>query len=240
MLIVWEVNEVKNTKLKQSNLEIQKQNQNDLRELEQFYTENKIDNLFANIEGKKQELVQDMIKYAKEHEKPVKWNSDGYPIGKKIEINPLVINNYFFKSIVPIGSQEPIYNAEKLSMVFEYYCDILAEVNDKIGNYPSSLTSFCKLAGITSNTLRSYKNSTDYNMRVVAEKIYDQIGDENVTMSQMGVVKERSTMFKMKAQNEMVEKVQPQEKINVNVDIDLDKINERLNKYKQFASKKEK
>lgn len=240
MLIVWEVNEVKNTKLKQSNLEIQKQNQNDLRELEQFYTENKIDNLFANIEEKKQELVQDMIKYAKEHEKPVKWNNDGYPIGKKIEINPLVINNYFFKSIVPIGSQEPIYNAEKLSMVFEYYCDILAEVNDKIGNYPSSLTSFCKLAGITFNTLRSYKNSTDYNMRVVAEKIYDQIGDENVTMSQMGVVREKSTIFKMKSQNEMVEKVQPQEKINVNVDLDLDKINERLNKYKQFASKKEK
>lgn len=231
---------MKNTKLNQNNFEIQKQNQNDIRELEQFYNENKIDNLLAKVEEKKKELVQDMIKYAKEHEKECKWTKDGEPIDWKVEINPLVINNYFFKSIVPIGSQEPVYNAEKLSMVFDYYCDILAEVNDKIGNYPSSLTSFCKLAGITFNTLRSYKYSTDYNMRVVAEKIYDQIGDENVTMSQMGIVKERSTMFKMKSQNEMVEKVQPQEKINVNVDIDLDRINERLNKYKQFANKKDK
>ena len=76
-------------------------------------------------------------------------------------------------------------------------------------------------------------------MRVVAEKIYDQIGDENVTMSQMGVVRERSTIFKMKSQNEMVEKVQPQVKVNVNAEVDVDRIQERLNKYKKFASKKD-
>lgn len=227
-------------KEKVSNLEIQKQNQNNLRELEQFYTENKIDTMFANIEEKKQQLVDEMIEYAKKHEVECKWNKDGVPIDWKVEINPIVINNYFFKSIVPIGCQEPIYNAEKLSMVFDYYCDILAEVNDKIGNYPSSLTSFCRLAGITFNTLRQYRNSDDYNMRIIADKIYDQIGDENVTMSQMGVVKERSTLFKMRSQNEMVEKAQPQVKVNVGVDIDYNKINEKLNKYKQFASKKEK
>ena len=38
----------------------------------------------------------------------------------------------------------------------------------------------------------------------------------------------------------MVEKVQPQVKVNVGVDIDLDRIQEKLNKYKQFASKKDK
>lgn len=125
-------------------------------------------------------------------------------------------------------------------MVFDYYCEILAEVNDKIGDYPSSLTSFCKMAGITLNTLRNYRNSEDYNMRVIAEKIYDQIGDENVTMSQMGVVRERSTIFKMKAQNEMVEKVQPQVKVNVNAEVDMDRIQRNLDKYKNFAIKKDK
>lgn len=223
---------------KEKKLEIQRKTQNDLRELEQMYVESKIDNMFDNIEQKKQELVADMVEYANKHTKPVKWNKDGIPIGKKIEINPLVINNYFFKSIVPITSQEPLYNGEKLGMVFDYYCEILAEINDKIGNFPSSLTSFCKLAGITLQTLRNYKNSSDYSLRVVAEKIYDQIGDENITMSQMGVVKERSTIFKMKAQNEIVEKEQPKVNINITEKPDMERIEERLNKYKIYATKK--
>lgn len=227
-------------KIKEENLEIQTNNQNELRKLEKFYNTNEIDTLFKDVESKKQELVEKMIQYAKDHEKECKWTKDGDPIDWKVEINPLVINNYFFKSIVPIGSQEPVYNAEKLSMVFDYYCDILAEVNDKIGNFPSSLTSFCKMAGITLSTLRSYKNSQDYSMRVIAEKIYDQIGDENITMSQMGIAREKTTIFKMKAQNEMVEKVQPNVNISVKtVDVDLDRINERLEKYKNYATKKE-
>ena len=231
---------MKNTKLKSKNSEIQKENQNQLRELEQFYVEGKVDDMLETINKKKEELVQDMIKYAEKHLEPVKWDKDGCVLVEKVKVNPLVINNYFFKPITPIGCQEPVYNAEKLSMVFDYYCDILAEVNDRIGNYPSSLTSFCRLAGITFNTLRQYRNSDDYNMRVIADKIYDQIGDENVTMSQMGVVREKTTLFKMKSQNEMVEKLQPQVKVNVNTEIDIDKINERLNKYKQFANKKDK
>lgn len=225
--------------MKEKNLEIQKDNQNKLRELEQFYNEGKIDDLLLNVEKQKEELVEQMIKYAEENTKECKWTKDGDPVDYKVEIKPLVISNYFFKSIVPIGSQEPIYNAEKLSMVFDYYCQILAEVNDKIGSFPSSLTLFCKFAGITLNTLRQYKNSQDYSMRVVAEKIYDQIGDENITMSQLGVTRERSTIFRLKSQNEMVEKVQPNVNISVKaIDVDLDRINERINKYKQFTSKK--
>lgn len=221
-------------------LQYEKENQNQLRELEQFYVEGKIDNMLDIIQEKKEELVQNMIEYAEKHNQPVKWDKEGDPIAWKVNVNPLIINNYFFKPIIPIGCQEPTYNAEKLSMVFDYYCEILAEVNDKIGNYPSSLTLFCKFAGITLTTLRNYKNSDDYNMRIIVDKIYDQVGDENITMSQIGAIRERSTIFKMKAQNEMVEKVQPQVKLNIVELPDIDRINEKLNKYKNFASKKEK
>lgn len=234
LYIVWGDN-VKN---KEKNLEIQVSNQNKLRNLEQMYVENKIDTMFEAIEEKKQELIQGMIEYAKNHEKECKWTKDGDPIDWEVEINPVVINNYFFKSIVPITSQEPEYNGEKLGMVFDYYCEILAEVNDRIGNFPSSLTSFCKLAGITLNTLRQYRNSSDYSLRVVAEKIYDQIGDENITMSQMGVVREKTTIFKMKAQNEIIEKEQPKVSINITEKPDMERIAERLNRYKVFANKK--
>lgn len=227
-------------KTKENNLEIQKKNQNELRELEQFYTEGKVDTMLQTINEKKEKLVNEMIEYAKERTEPVKWDKDGIPLAYSVKINPLVINNYFFKSIVPITSREPIYNAEKLGMVFDYYCEILAEVNDKIGYFPSSLTSFCKMAGITFSTLRSYKNSTDYNMRVIVEKIYDQIGDENITMSQMGMVREKSTIYKMKAQNEITEKQQPNININITEQPDMERIEARLNKYKNYANKKDK
>lgn len=223
------------------NLEIQKSNQNDLRDLEQFYTENKVDSMFKNIELQKEIITNEITVFAETNRKPTDWNEFGEPIAFTMkEVNPLVINNYFFKPITPITCQEPIYNAEKLGMVFDYYCHILAEVNDKIGNFPSSLTSFCKLAGITLNTLRNYKSSQDYNMRVVVEKIYDQIGDENITMSQMGIVKERSTIFKMKSENEMIEKQQPRINVNITERPDLDKISARLAEYKRFATKKDK
>jgi hypothetical protein len=226
-------------KTKENNLEIQKSNQNELRNLEQFYTQGKVDTMLTTIQERKEQLVEDMIKYADEHREAVKWDKDGCVLAKEVQINPLVISNYFFKPIIPISSQEPLYNAEKLGMVFDYYCELLYEVNDKIGNFPSSLTLFCKFAGITLNTLRRWKNSDDYSMRVVVEKIYDQIGDENITMSQMGVVREKSTIFKMKSQNEITEKVQPNVNISVKtVDVDLDRINERLKQYSNFSNKK--
>ena len=226
-------------KIKDDNIENEIIEQNKVRELEEFYVNGTVNDLLPKIQEKKEELVQGMINYANKHLKPVKWGKDGEVLKKTVEINPLIINNYFFKPINPVMGQEPIYNAETLGMVFDYYCDILAEVNDRIGNYPSSLTTFCRLAGISLYTLRQLKSSDDYSMRVVVEKIYDQIGDENLTMSQVGTARERTTLFKMKSQNEMVEKVQPQVKVNVNADIDLDRIKERLSHYKNYTSKKE-
>ena len=213
--------------LKSKNTEIQKSNQNELRKLEEFYNTNEVESMMMEVEAKKEELVKQMIEYSSKHTVACKWDEDGNPIAFRTRINPLIITNYFFKPITPISSQEPVYNAERLGMVFDYYCDILAEVNDKIGDFPSSLTSFCKLAGITLSTLRSYRNSRDLNMRIIAEKIYDQIGDANITMSQMGMVKERSTIFKMKSENEMVEKQQPNVNINIVEQPDLKKIEEK-------------
>ena len=223
---------------KEKNNDIMINNQNKLRDLEQFYNENKVDTMLDTIQAKKQEICDEISQYASDNLRPCKWDKDGLPLEYKVNIKPIVINNYFFKSIVPLGNVEPIYNAEKLSMVFDYYCDILAEVNDKIGDFPSSLTSFCKLAGITLSTLRTYKNSPDLSMRVVVEKIYDQIGDVNISMSQLGIVKERTTLFKMKSENELVEKQQPIVNINITEKVDMEQINNRIDKYKVFATKK--
>ena len=219
-------------------LETKKKKQDKARELEKFYTEGKVEDILSNLEKRKQELVEKMINYAKEHEVECKWSRDGDPIARKVDYNPFVIENVFFKSIVPIGCQEPEYNAEKLSLAYDFYCELLVEVNNNIGQYPASLTSFCHFAGITLNTLRIYRNSPDLAMRTIAEKIYDQIGDTNMTMSQLGIVKERSTMFKLKSQNEIVEKEQPKVNINIVEAPDMEKIEEKINKYKKFVDKK--
>lgn len=225
--------------LKQKNKEIMLKNKNDLKELEQSYIDNEIAKLPSYVEKQKEIITQEIIKYAEEHKIPCKWDEDGNPTAYKMQLSPLVITNYFFKPITNLTSVEPIYSAEELGIVFDYYCYILAVINDKIGNFPSSLTSFCKLAGITLSSLRNLRNNVDYNMRVVVEKIYDQIGDENITLSQMGMVKERTTMFKMKSQNELVEKEQPKININITEKPNFEQIEERINKYKQFARKKE-
>lgn len=213
-------------------------NKQKVKELEQKYIDDKIKEMPEYIEKKKEQIVNEMIEYAETHKKPIKWNKDGIPIGEKIEINPVVINNYFFKPITNLTCIEPIYSAEQLGLIYDYYCYLISEINDRIGYFPPSLTSFCKLSSLTLQTLRNYRNSSDYGLRVVAEKIYDQIGDENITMSQMGVVRERSTIFKMKSQNEIVEKEQPKININITPKPDMDRIEERLNKYKVFTNKK--
>ena len=213
-------------------------NKNELKNLEQLYIDDKISQLPTYVEKQKKIVTQEIIKYAETHKVPCKWDEFGQPTDWKTQLSPLVITNYFFKPITNLSCIEPVYSAEQLGIIFDYYCYIIAEINDKIGYFPSSLTSFCKLASLTLATLRNYKNSNDYNMRVVVEKIYDQVGDENITMSQMGMVKERSTIFKMKSQNELVEKEQPKVNINITEAPDFEQIEARIKKYKQFAGKK--
>ena len=139
--------------------EKRKEKQDKARELEQFYTNGKVDDILENLEKRKKELVEDMISYAQEHTKECKWDREGKPIDFKIDFNPFVVENVFFKSIVPIGCQEPDYNAEKLALAYDFYCQLLVEVNNNIGQYPASLTSFCHFAGITLNTLRLYRDN---------------------------------------------------------------------------------
>ena len=210
----------------------------ELRELENFYVNGTVEDISKKIEQLKEQKVNEIIKYAKDHEKEI-FNKDGDVVGHIVECNPLVVSNIFFKSICPLSNAMPKYNAEKLGMVYDYYTYLITEVNEKIGNYPSSLANFCKLAGITTRELAGYKRSSDYDMRVVVEKIYDDIGNDNITLSQMGRAKETSTLFKLKTQNEIVEKSNPNINISYKEIIDTTKLNTNLDKYKRLLEKSE-
>lgn len=219
------------------NKEIIYNNKQELKVLEQNYINTKIGEMSEYIENQKEKIVNELIVYSKEHIEPTKWDKDGNVLKKEVIMNPVVITNYFFKPITNLSNIEPQYSSEQLGMVYDYYCFIIAEINDKVGNFPPSLTSFCKLASITLSTLRKYKNSPDINMRIITEKIYDQIGDNNLTLSQLGITKEKTTQFRLKVENEVVEKTTPNINYNVSAKLDLNKINQRLNEIMDFNQK---
>lgn len=219
--------------------EIDENNKIKVRKLEEFYVNGTVSDLIPELNKQKDKMVEKMIEYAKENKMACKWDKDGYPVDYTVEIKPIVINNYFFKSIVPLGSKIPTYSAEQIAMAFDYYMDIITNINVHIGNYPTSLTTFCKFLGISMATLRNYRNSEDMDMRNIIEKIYDQIGEENLTMSQMGVAKEKSTLFRLKTQNEIVEKATPNVNITYKTTINKDDLENKLDKYKALLSKKE-
>ena len=219
--------------------EIDENNKIKVRKLEEFYVNGTVSDLIPELNKQKDKMVEKMIEYAKENKTACKWDKDGHPVDYTIEIKPIVINNYFFKSIVPLGSKIPTYSAEQIAMAFDYYMDIITNINVHIGNYPTSLTTFCKFLGISMTTLRNYRNSEDIDMRNIVEKIYDQIGEENLTMSQMGVAKEKSTLFRLKTQNEIVEKATPNVNITYKTTIDKDALENKLDKYKALLNKKE-
>lgn len=225
--------------LKDKNLATMQDNKLKVRDLEEFYVNGTIEDITSKLEELKNEKVLEMIEYANNN-LIEKFDKDGNLIFSHVNLKPIVISNYFFKSICPLGNKIPNYNAEKLSILFDYYLSLIMEINDKIGTFPPSLSSFCKLAGITTSTLRNWKNSSDIEMRNIVEKIYDQLGDDNLTMAQIGQVNEKSTMFKLKAQHEMVEKAQPNVNITYKQVVNTDMIDTNLKKYQDLLSKKDK
>lgn len=213
------------TDLEMTNSEVRMENKRQLRDLEKMYVDGVIDNLDQIVEERKNDLILQLQNfYNKLEQKPNLRN-------------PFIINSYFFKSINPMSNCEPKYTAEKLGIVWDLYNHILCEVNMEIGEVLPTLSNFCKFAGITLSTFKTYKNSPDEAMRIVIEKISDSCFDTQVTMAQIGAVKERSTIYRMKAEQERVEKETPAIHIHQEA-VDLGEIANRLKEIKQYNSKK--
>lgn len=210
---------------------------NDLRTLESMFVNSKIENLEQIVEEKRNKLADELIEY-KESILETRRTKDGLEY-QVPNLNPLVIQSYFFKSINPIGSREPEYNAEKLALVFELYMDILTQVNIYIGEFIPNISSFCTFAGITTATFNNYKRSSDLDMRVICEKINDYCFNSNVSLAQKGSVSEKSTIYRMKVEQDKSEKAEPQIHIHAN-DLDLGMVRDRLKELEDFNRNKEK
>lgn len=161
-------------------------------------------------------------------EKYVEFKYDKFG-NRENKTNPYLVATYFFKSINPMGNVEPIYTSEQLAKVFDLYITIIEKVNMEIMPFQPTLTHFCNFAGISLSKFHELKNSYDESMKVLVERINNNVFDSNVTLAQHKKLADKSTTYRMKVENEMIEKKTPNVNVNVTTkSIDLDKINERL------------
>lgn len=189
-----------------------------------------------NFDAKMQESEKLAVNYASNHLKNVYFK--GEVIDTYVEVNPIIITNTFFKPIVPFNSN-PVYNSYQIGRIYEFYQELLALINEEIGAFPSSLTLFCRFIGMTLQDFKDLRNSDDENMRIVVQKIIDDVDEANISMAQTGTAKERTTLFKLKAQNEMVEKIQPKVNVNIKANIDDNRVKGNILEYQEFLGKKD-
>lgn len=220
-------------KIEENNNYIMLDNKNKIRELQNFYVNAEIENLPQIIEEKKNDIVSKLDEFQNKY---VQINFDKYGNETKV-VNPYLISTYFFKSINPISSKIPRYSAEKLSIVWDFYMYLIEQVNMNIAPFQPSLTHFAKFAGISLSTINSYKNCGDEDMMNLCDKIYDECFNGNMSLAQTGTLREKSTMSRMKIENQVVEKTQPTVRVNVDTKVDLNEINKRLEEIKNFNKK---
>ena len=145
------------------------------------------------------------------------------------DTNPLLVSTYFFKPINPMGNVEPVYTSEQLARVYELYCYIVEKINMEIMVFQPTISHFAKFAGISLPSFNALKSSYDESMRALMEKINSDIFDANMTLAQHKKITEKPTTFRMKVENEMIEKKAPSLSVNVSAkSVDLDRINARI------------
>ena len=207
---------------------------NELKKLENFYINGKIENLPLLVEEKKKEIVEVISDYIGKYTETY-YDEDGTE-HTKIRMTPYIVSNYFFRSIINLNNIEPLYSAEQLSILWDLYQYQVEQVNIMLCPFTPTVSHFCKFIGITTNGFRKMKNSPDEGTRIIIAKIEDSCFDSNVTMAQMGKFKERSTVYRMKSEQERIEKETPQVIVHA-TNVDLAGINKRLQELDKFNKK---
>lgn len=222
------------SKLKEDNDFIMMENKNDIVKLENFYINAQINDMLPQIvEERKKEVVNQLVEFQQNY---IEKKYDKYGNEEKI-VNPYLISTYFFKSINPLSNTEPTYSSEKLAIVWDIYMYLIEQVNMNIAPFQPTLSHFSKFAGISLNTLRNYRNMGDNQMNILIDKIYDETLDSNLTLAQNKKLTAKTTEFRLKVENEVVEKAQPKVNVNVSAKLDLNKINSRLSEITNFNKK---
>lgn len=184
------------------------------------------------LEKLKNERINEIKEYAKEHTK-AKYDKDGNKT-EYVDSNPVVISERFFKRIQKPKKGVFLYTSEELEEFYELYRELVTAVNEYTGIFPTSLATFCKLIGVTIDTLKQYRETNDEEMKLVIDMIFDEIGDDNLFFAQLGHASEKSTLFKLKSQNEMTEKKTPNLNVSIKALVNTAKYDKNIEKYEKL------
>lgn len=176
--------------------------------------------------GDRVEELPNLIEEFSKTGRKIKYDRLGNEIN---ETNPFLVGTYFFKSLNNSTNVEPVYTSRQLANVYNVYCKIIEEINLRIMDYQPTLTHFAKFAGMSLRELNSLKNSSDVSMRTLVERIYNDTFDANVMLSQHHRIEKNTTIYRMKVENEALEKKSPDVKVKVTTKpVDLGAIEDRL------------
>ena len=186
-----------------------------------------------------EKVKKERIKWIKEYgEKCLKTKYDKYGNGTSYyDTNPIVISEKAFGKVDKKTKGVLLYTKEQLEEYYELYRELVLAVNEYAGIFPTSLTTFCKLIGVTIDVLKQYRETADIEMKKLIDTIYDEINDDNLFLSQLGQANEKSTIFKLKSQNELTEKKQPNVNISLKGVMNQAKYDKTLEKYNHLLLK---
>ena len=186
-----------------------------------------------------EKVKNERIEWIKEYgEKCLKTKYDKYGNGTSYyDTNPIVISEKAFGKVDKKTKGVLLYTKEQLEEYYELYRELVLAVNEYAGIFPTSLTTFCKLIGVTIDVLKQYRETADIEMKKLIDTIYDEINDDNLFLSQLGQANEKSTIFKLKSQNELTEKKQPTVNISLKGVMNQAKYDKTLEKYNHLLLK---
>ncbi|MGN1301523.1 MAG: hypothetical protein ACI4U9_03255, partial [Clostridia bacterium] len=144
---------------------IELEKKNEVIQLEKFCVNATLDNLDDIIAQKEEELVNKIDEYQKLMTVEVRDEYGEIIEYKEKPYNPYLVSTFFFKSINPLSNIEPQYSSEKLAAVWNIYMYLIEQVNINIGPFQPTLSHFAKFAGISTYTLKTYRNSPDIQMQ---------------------------------------------------------------------------
>ena len=166
------------------------------------------------MEQSKKELIPYMQNKVKEISEKIQevLKKDNGLITTQIE---LLIGNRNISELASGGISKS-FTSEELMIALEMYRQVIAKINEKI-IYPPSIFTFCSFIGISTVTYNSYKSDPD--RAEVIQMIEDYIAGIQFTSSQIGKLKEITTIYGMKAIHGYYENPTP---ITIKNDITLD------------------
>lgn len=169
------------------------------KELERRLVSTKFENLSLEVQQRKDEICEKIEKFK------LDTDDENFVKGSK----HLVVSNYFFKSLNPYTFNQPAYSAEKLSIAFDLYKELINEINLKLCRFYPTLSHFCLFLGITESTFNSYKTSVDIDMQNLTEMIDSWIFDSNMRLSEGKEIDNVTAMFRAKVEQRKTEQATP-------------------------------